>query len=167
VVICAGTASRDFARTLGDRVNIYPVKGYSITVNLDTPESVAAAPTVSILDDAAKIVTSRLGRGRFRVAGTAEFNGFNRDIRHDRIEPLVNWTREHFPAVETDRVIAWSGLRPMLPGMMPRVGPGKRPGVFYNTGHGHLGWTLSAATAQLVAASVANAFPSERQALAS
>jgi len=173
VVICAGTASRDFARTLGDRLNIYPVKGYSITVNLDTPASVAAAPTVSILDDATKIVTSRLGRDRFRVAGTAEFNGFNRDIRHDRIEPLVNWTREHFPAVETDRVIAWSGLRPMLPGMMPRVGPGKRAGVFYNTGHGHLGWTLSAATAQLVAASVAsafpaaNAFPSDDQALAS
>jgi D-amino-acid dehydrogenase len=51
--------------------------------------------------------------------------------------------------------------------MMPRIGPGTRPGVFYNTGHGHLGWTLSAATTQLVAASVANAFPSDRQALAS
>ena len=53
----------------GDRLNIYPVKGYSITVDLHTPESHDAAPTVSILDDAAKIVTSRLGRDRFRVAG--------------------------------------------------------------------------------------------------
>jgi D-amino-acid dehydrogenase len=159
VVICAGTASRRFAAALGDRINIYPVKGYSITVQLYTPESQEAAPTVSILDDATKIVTSRLGRDRFRVAGTAEFNGYNRDIRHDRIKPLIDWTREQFPKVATDRVIAWSGLRPMLPNMMPRVGPGKRAGIFYNTGHGHLGWTLSAATAQLVADAVRKALP--------
>ncbi len=166
VVICAGCASRNLAAALGDRLNIYPVKGYSITVNLHTPESQDAAPTVSILDDATKIVTSRLGRDRFRVAGTAEFNGFNRDIRHDRIEPLVRWTREQFPQVATDRVVAWSGLRPMLPGMLPRVGPGKRHGIFYNTGHGHLGWTLSAATAQLAAAAVEQAMPVERPRLA-
>ncbi|MEH3146277.1 MAG: D-amino acid dehydrogenase [Methylobacterium frigidaeris] len=166
VVICAGCASRDLAASLGDRLNIYPVKGYSITVNLDTPGSQDAAPTVSILDDATKIVTSRLGRDRFRVAGTAEFNGFNRDIRHDRIEPLVRWTREQFPQVATDRVVAWTGLRPMLPGMLPKVGPGKRAGIFYNTGHGHLGWTLSAATAQLAAAAVEQALPVERPSLA-
>ena len=154
VVICAGTASRHFAATLGDKVNIYPVKGYSITVNLQSAESQAAAPQVSILDDATKIVTSRLGRDRFRVAGTAEFNGFNRDIRHDRVAPLVAWTREQFPGVQTDRVVAWSGLRPMMPGMLPKVGAGRRAGVFYNTGHGHLGWTLSAATAQVLAETV-------------
>ena len=166
VVICAGSASRKFAASLGDRLNIYPVKGYSITVHLYTGESQDAAPTVSILDDATKIVTSRLGRDRFRVAGTAEFNGFNRDIRHDRIKPLVEWTREQFPRVATDRVVAWSGLRPMLPGMLPRVGPGSRPGIFYNTGHGHLGWTLSAATAQLAADAVESAMPLLRQAAA-
>lgn len=155
VVICAGTGSRHLAAMLGDRVNIYPVKGYSITVNLHTPEARAAAPEVSILDEATKIVTSRLGADRFRVAGTAEFNGFNRDIRYDRIQPLVDWTREQFPGVDTDRVVAWSGLRPMLPNMLPRVGRGRRQGVFYNTGHGHLGWTLSGATAELVAEAVA------------
>ena len=163
VVICAGTASRGLAAQLGDRLNIYPVKGYSITVHLHTPESQGAAPTVSILDDATKIVTSRLGRDRFRVAGTAEFNGFNRDIRHDRIQPLVRWTREQFPQVATDRVVAWSGLRPMMPGMLPRVGPGRLPGIFYNTGHGHLGWTLSAATAQLAADAVERTMPPERR----
>jgi D-amino-acid dehydrogenase len=163
VVICAGTASRDFASMLGDRLNIYPVKGCSITVGLHTLESQTAAPQVSILDDATKIVTSRLGRDRFRVAGTAEFNGFNRDIRHDRVEPLVRWTREHFPEVATDKVVAWSGLRPMMPSMLPRVGAGRRPGVFYNTGHGHLGWTLSAATAQMVADSVSETVAIEGQ----
>jgi D-amino-acid dehydrogenase len=151
VVVCAGSASRHFAAMLGDRVNVYPVKGYSITVHLDDERSQEAAPWVSLLDDRAKIVTSRLGPGRFRVAGTAEFNGMNRDIRHDRVRPLVDWTRMLFPAVDTNRVVPWAGLRPMMPNMMPRVGKGRHPGVFYNTGHGHLGWTLSAATAQMIA----------------
>lgn len=151
VVICAGVASRKFAAMLGDRVNIYPVKGYSITVHLDDEESRSGAPWTSILDDRAKIVTSRLGNDRFRVAGTAEFNGVNKDIRADRIKPLIDWVRTLFPQVVTSRVDPWAGLRPMMPNMMPRVGRGARPGVFYNTGHGHLGWTLSGATAELVA----------------
>ena len=151
IVVCAGVASREIASMLGDHVNIYPVKGYSITVCLDDAASREGAPWVSLLDDSAKIVTSRLGADRFRVAGTAEINGFNRDIRSDRIAPLVDWTRRYFPGVATSRVIPWAGLRPMLPSMLPKVGSGKRRGVFYNTGHGHLGWTLSAATAYSIA----------------
>jgi D-amino-acid dehydrogenase len=154
IVICAGVASRHFASMLGDRVNIYPVKGYSITVDLDSQQSRDAAPQVSLLDEAAKIVTSRLGADRFRVAGTAEFNGFNRDIRADRIAPLTGWVRQNFPGIDTSRVVPWAGLRPMMPNMMPVVRAGRKPGVFYNTGHGHLGWTLSAATAQAVAQAV-------------
>ena len=161
VVVCAGLSSRSFAHQLGDRVNVYPVKGYSITVHLDDAESQSAAPWVSLLDDQTKIVSSRFGAHRFRVAGTAEFNGDNRDIRADRIKPLVDWTRHLFPGVDTSRVVPWTGLRPMMPSMLPRVGPGSKPGVFYNTGHGHLGWTLSAATAELVAESVTQAMPVE------
>jgi len=156
VVICAGVGSRALAAKLGDRVNIYPVKGYSITVQLDDEASQQAAPTVSLLDDATKLVTSRLGDDRFRVAGTAEFNGYNRNIRDDRIKPLTRWVEECFPGVSTRRVVPWAGLRPMLPNMMPRVGPGRLPTVFYNTGHGHLGWTLSAITAELLADAVDN-----------
>lgn len=77
VVVCCGTRSRALAEQLGDRVNVYPVKGYSITVHLDDSQSQASAPQVSLLDDSTKLVTSRLGLNRFRVAGTAEFNGFN------------------------------------------------------------------------------------------
>jgi len=157
VVICAGVGSRALAAKLGDRVNIYPVKGYSITVELDDEASQQAAPTVSLLDDATKIVTSRLGDGRFRVAGTAEFSGYNRDIRDDRIRPLTRWVEQCFPGVCTRRVVPWAGLRPMLPNMMPRVGPGRLPTVFYNTGHGHLGWTLSAITAEMLADAVEKA----------
>lgn len=163
VVVCAGVHSRDFASQLGDRVNIYPVKGYSITVNMPDAASQEACPWVSLLDDDAKIVTSRLGADRFRVAGTAEFNGINRDIRADRIRPLVDWVAQNFPGVSTETVVPWAGLRPMMPNMLPRMGAGKAPGVFYNTGHGHLGWTLSGATARIVADVVAGAMaPSSR-----
>ncbi|QYG09286.1 D-amino acid dehydrogenase [Janthinobacterium sp. PAMC25594] len=155
VVICAGTASRALAAMLGDHVNVYPVKGYSITVQLDDAASRAAAPQVSLLDDATKLVSSRLGEDRLRVAGTAEFNGFNHDIRADRIRPLLQWVEQCFPGVSTRKVVPWAGLRPMLPAMLPKVGPGKAPGVYYNTGHGHLGWTLAAATAEMVAEAVA------------
>jgi D-amino-acid dehydrogenase len=152
IVICSGVLSRDLANSLGDRINVYPVKGYSITVSLPEPEDQKAAPWVSLLDDKAKIVTSRLGLTRFRVAGTAEFNGVNKDIRAERIEPLVSWCRMHFPGMSTRQAVPWAGLRPMMPDMMPRVMRGRNPRVFYNTGHGHLGWTLSAATADAVAA---------------
>ncbi len=155
MVVCAGVESRYFASQLGDRVNIYPVKGYSITVNLPDVPSQAAAPTVSLLDDETKLVTSRLGVDRFRVAGTAEFNGYNKDIRASRIRPLVDWVNQCFPGINTRQVVPWAGLRPMLPNMMPRVGKGGLANVFYNTGHGHLGWTLSAVTADMVAQVVA------------
>jgi D-amino-acid dehydrogenase len=121
---------------------------------------------VSLLDDRAKIVASRFGKDRFRIAGTAEFNGANRDIRADRIRPLVQWSEKHFPGISTEHATPWAGLRPMMPSMLPRVGRGRQPGVFYNTGHGHLGWTLSAATARLVAATVAETLTPRRPAFA-
>lgn len=154
VVVCAGVSSYQMAEQLGDRVNIYPVKGYSITVQLNDSASQDAAPWVSLLDESAKIVTSRLGKDRLRVAGTAEFNGYNRDIRADRIQPLVNWVNQNFE-ISTQQVIPWAGLRPMMPNMMPVMGRGKRQRVYYNTGHGHLGWTLSAATAAMISQEIA------------
>jgi len=151
LVICAGVHSRDLAAQLGERLNVYPVKGYSITVNLDDEASRHAAPKVSLLDDSTKIVSSRLGTGRFRVAGTAEFDGFNLDIRANRVRPLVDWVQTLFPGVDTRSMVPWAGLRPMMPDMLPRVGVGRRANVFFNTGHGHLGWTLSAITAHQLA----------------
>ena len=71
-------------------------------------------------------------------------------IRADRINPLIKWCNELFPKVSTEHAIPWAGLRPMTPSMVPKVGSGKLPGVFYNTGHGHLGWTLSAFTSQQI-----------------
>ena len=149
IVVCGGVSSYHLGNLLGDRVNIYPVKGYSITVNLADQVSQDHAPWVSLLDESAKIVTSRLGTDRLRVAGTAEFNGYNTDIRTDRIHPLTDWVNQNFN-VSTESVVPWAGLRPMMPDMMPRVKRSKHPRVYYNTGHGHLGFTLSAATALMI-----------------
>lgn len=151
LVICAGVKSRIFAARLGDRVNIYPVKGYSITVQLIDAQSQSAAPMVSLLDDETKLVASRFGADRFRIAGTAEYNGNNKDIRADRIRPLVDWVKNCFPGINTSHAVPWAGLRPMMPNMMPCVKRGRIHNVFYNTGHGHLGWTLSPITAEMVA----------------
>ena len=143
VIICAGVESRSLAKTIGDDLPIYPVKGYSITIR--NPE---VAPWTSMLDDEAKIVTARLGSDRLRVAGTAELNGYNTDIIQSRIKPLIKWSEKMFPGINTEHVTPWAGLRPMTPNMMPIVKRSKRNNnVFYNTGHGHLGWTLSAYTA--------------------
>jgi D-amino-acid dehydrogenase len=147
LVICGGVYSRKIGKELGDNIPIYPVKGYSVSINIKGQEELA--PKVSILDDEAKIVTSTLG-DRLRVAGTAEFNGQNRDIRIDRITPLMNWVRKYFPKLELRDYKPWAGLRPMTPNMMPIVKVGKCPNVWYNTGHGHLGWTLSAYTARQI-----------------
>ena len=158
IVVCAWVGSYHLANLLGDRVNIYPVKGYSITLNLNDQDSVKHAPWVSLLDESAKIVTSRLGADRLRVAGTAEFNGYNLDIRADRIQPLTDWVNKNF-SISTENVVPWAGLRPMMPNMMPTVRRGKRERVFYNTGQGHLGWTLSAATAVMISQQVASQHP--------
>jgi D-amino-acid dehydrogenase len=147
IVVANGVDAYHLAKTAGDSVPIYPVKGYSITIELDE-ESAKFAPTVSLLDDQAKIVTARLGN-RFRIAGTAELAGENWDIRRDRIEPLLNWVHENFPNIDTSRYTSWACLRPMTPNMLPIVGASKNNSkVYYHIGHGHLGWTLSAATAK-------------------
>jgi len=154
VVIAAGVASQEWARTFGDDLGIYPVKGYSITIDLHDVESQLAAPWVSLLDDDAKIVCSRLGRDRLRVAGTAELSGHDLDIRMHRIKPLLSWTNRMFPGVNTRVYRPWAGLRPMTPSMMPCQTKSSVDNVWYHAGHGHLGWTLSPGTAKLLASSI-------------
>ena len=146
VVVSAGVGSTKIAKYYGDSLSVYPVKGYSITINVK-PEDMKYVPKVSLLDDQAKIVTSTLGN-RFRVAGTAELTGENYDIRRDRIEPLLNWVHENFPNIDTSDYSSWACLLPMTPNMMPIVKKSKNHNVYYHTGHGHLGWTLSPATAK-------------------
>lgn len=147
VVIAAGVGSEKLANSVGDSLGIYPVKGYSITINNVDPKHL---PNVSLLDDQAKIVTSSLGN-RFRVAGTAELCGENYDITRDRIQPLLDWVHTNFPDINTHDYSQWACLRPMTPNMLPVVKQSKKnKRVFYHAGHGHLGWTLSPATAKML-----------------
>jgi D-amino-acid dehydrogenase len=147
VVVCAGVGSVEIASQVGDTLDIYPVKGYSITINNVDKRHL---PNVSLLDDQAKIVTSSLGN-KFRVAGTAELAGENYDIRHDRIKPLLDWVNTNFPNINTRDYSSWACLRPMTPNMMPITKRSdKNSKVYYNTGHGHLGWTLGAVTAKRI-----------------
>jgi D-amino-acid dehydrogenase len=152
VVICAGSRSTEVAKLFEERIRVYPVKGYSITIQ----STVDSLPRTSLLDDQAKIVTSTLG-DRLRVAGTAELDDWNLDIRADRIRPLIDWVQRTLPGVPTRDVRPWAGLRPMTPSMMPIVRAGRLPGVYLNTGHGHLGWTMSAATANRIVKEITNA----------
>lgn len=148
IVVANGSDARHLSKVIGDKLPIYPVKGYSITINLNNEKSNTHSPCVSLLDDEAKIVSSRF-HNSLRVAGTAEITGDNWDIRKDRIQPLLNWVRENFPLVDTRDYKSWACLRPMTPNMMPIVRQSKKESsVFYHVGHGHLGWTLSPATAK-------------------
>ena len=150
IIICAGVESARISRLIKDPLDIYPVKGYSITIDVGDSDN---APAVSLLDDEAKIVSSRLGN-RFRIAGTAEINGYNYDIRKDRVDPLISWVKNNFDVISTEHVVPWAGLRPMTPNMLPVVRRSKVPNSWYNTGHGHLGWTLGAATAETIAENI-------------
>jgi D-amino-acid dehydrogenase len=146
VVICAGSRSSEVASMFGESINVYPVKGYSITIR-DAP---VRYPSVSLLDDEAKIVTSTLD-DRLRIAGTAELDDWNLDIRKSRIDPLLKWVHKTFPQIDTRDFKPWAGLRPMTPSMMPIVRRTKSAkNVYLNTGHGHLGWTLAPATAKAI-----------------
>jgi D-amino-acid dehydrogenase len=156
IVVCAGVGSEQIAGSIGDSLGIYPVKGYSVTINIQDSTSHRAMPRTSLLDDQAKIVCANLG-SRFRVAGTAELAGENYDIRRDRIEPLLRWVHQNFPNIDASDHSSWACLRPMTPNMMPRVGRSRRKSnVYYNTGHGHLGWTLAPVTAFDIAQEVMN-----------
>lgn len=148
VVIANGVGSRALAKTVGDSIDVYPVKGYSITINNVDPRYL---PNVSLLDDEAKIVTSSLGN-RFRVAGTAELAGEDYNITRDRIDPLLRWVHVNFPNINTHDYSQYACLRPMTPDMVPIIEQSQHKAhVFYNTGHGHLGWTLGPATGKRVA----------------
>lgn len=142
VVLCLGSESPHLVAPLGIHLPIYPAKGYSAT--LDIPDT-CLAPTISLTDDERKLVFSRLGQ-RLRIAGTAEFNGFNRDLDPLRCQALLVRARELFPQLpvptETEAHF-WCGLRPSTPSNVPLIGGSGFPGLWLNTGHGTLGWTLA------------------------
>jgi len=156
VVLAFGSYSAPFLRPYGCKLPIYPAKGYSVTLKL--PPEARAAPTVSLTDDERKLVLSRLGN-RLRVAGTAEFNGFNLDLNPVRSAALMNRVRFLFPRLEfMEAPEFWCGLRPATPSNVPLIGR-VRPGLWLNTGHGTLGWTMACGSAVALSALIDGRHP--------
>ena len=149
-VVALGSYSPLLLRPLGIALPVYPAKGYSITIPLDDG---AVAPSVSLTDDGAKLVFSRLG-GRLRVAGTAEFTGYDTSINAVRCAAIARRAFALFPRArpraEGD-IVEWAGLRPSTPGNVPLIGPTSIDGLFVNTGHGTLGWTMACGSGALLA----------------
>ena len=153
-----GSYSPLLLRPLGIPIPVYPLKGYSITIALP-PALAAQAPTVSLTDEAHKLVVSRLGE-RLRVAGTAELTGYDTSINEARCAAIVARVGRLFPALAaaTD-VQYWAGLRPATPTNVPVIGRTPMANLFLNTGHGTLGWTLAAGSGRALADLVSGRTP--------
>jgi D-amino-acid dehydrogenase len=135
---------------LGIRIPVYPLKGYSITLPLG-PAEMSAAPTVSLTDEAFKIVISRLGK-RLRAAGTAELTGYDSTVNVARCAAIARRIRELFPALGAITTVeTWAGLRPATPNNVPVIGRTKYRNLYLNTGHGTLGWTLACGSGAVLA----------------
>ncbi len=157
-VVSLGSYSRLFLSPLAIRVPVYPLKGYSITLPLG-PAEAAAAPTVSLTDEAAKIVISRLG-ARLRAAGTAELTGYDTSINAARCAAITRRVRELFPRLGAATVAEnWTGLRPATPNNVPVIGRTRLANLFLNTGHGTLGWTLACGSGRALADLVSGRVP--------
>lgn len=151
-VLALGSDSVQLASTVGVRLPVYPIKGYSMTLDIaQAPEH--AAPRINVTDIARKVVFARIG-SRLRVAGMAELVGHDRSVRTRAIDSLRQSTQSLFPALQNSQALnSWAGLRPATPSGVPIVGvqaSGPR-NLVINTGHGALGLTLAFGTAQQVA----------------
>ena len=147
-VMALGSYSQLLLRPLGLNPNVFPTKGYSVTVPTDGRNG---APCVSITDVDHRIVYSRLG-DRMRIAGTAEFAGYDTSLTEDRARVILNLARRQFPSAgDFDRAQLWTGLRPLTPDGVPVIGRTRIENLYMNTGHGTLGWTLAAGSGQTLA----------------
>ncbi len=146
-VLAMGSLSPLYAQPLGISLPIYPAKGYSVTMPV---KDAAMAHQVSLTDDEYKLVFSRL-RHRLRpperplrIAGTAELNGYDRDLNRVRCEAIVRRVEQLFPgAGDASQAQFWTRLRPATPSNVPIIGRSKLPNLFLNTARGApVGWAV-------------------------
>ena len=153
-VVCMGAWSHELLRTVGINPHVFPVRGYSITL----PPG-EAAPSVSMTALQHRMVYSRLN-GLVRIAGFADFRGFDTGADDERTRQLLDLARSYAPYAAdygARDIKPWGGFRPMTPSGRPQVGQTRSRGLFVNTGHGMLGWTLACATSYETAQAVARA----------
>lgn len=156
-VLAAGSHSPVLSKQMGFRLPIVPVKGYSLTV----PVATAHMPRHAIIDDAIHAAVVPLGDNRLRVAGTAEFAGYDTSLRPERIANLHRLLGEVYPElpVAEGKVESWCGLRPMSADGRPILGTAPLGNLFLNTGHGALGWTMACGSGKALADLITGATP--------
>ena len=150
-VLAAGSYSTPLAGSVNVRLPVRPVKGYSLTIDIDGWEN---GPKMPVVDESLHIAMTPLG-SRLRVAGTAELNGYDVDIRRSRVEHMFRYVAKVYPGLadylQPDLVTTWTGLRPYSSDGVPVLGKTPYDNLYLNTGHGHLGWSMAAGSGRLVA----------------
>ncbi len=146
VVVALGSYSPLLLKQVGISLPVYPVKGYSLTIPIT---DASRAPESTVMDETYKIAITRLG-DRIRVGGMAEISGYTNDLGLARRRTLEHSVTDLFPGGDVSQALFWSGLRPMTPDGTPVIGPTKIQGLFLNTGHGTLGWTMSCGSARVI-----------------
>ncbi|MHC2303234.1 D-amino-acid dehydrogenase [Rhizobium mongolense] len=147
VVVALGSYSPLLLKRYGIKLPVYPVKGYSLTIPIT---DASRAPESTVMDETYKIAITRLG-DRIRVGGMAEISGYTNDLGQARRRTLEHSIMDLFPGGDASTATFWSGLRPMTPDGTPVIGATKFTGLFLNTGHGTLGWTMSSGSARVIA----------------
>ncbi len=157
-ILSAGIHSPMLGAGVGLKLPIQPVKGYSITVPM---KGSGIMPRMPVADDARHVAMTPMD-GFLRVAGTAEFAGFDLSLTPGRIENLKQVVGEVFPRYLPGpevEVSAWAGLRPYTCDGVPIIGRARMTNVYINGGHGHLGWTLAAGSGKLLSQLVSGSAP--------
>ncbi len=159
-VLALGSFSPLLAQPLGLKLPIYPAKGYSVTIPV---KDARLAHEVSLTDDEYKLVFSRYTStqgDRLRIAGTAELNGYGRDLNATRCQAIVRRVEQLFPgAGHTEQAQFWTGLRPATPSNVPLIGQSHLANLYLNTGHGTLGWTHACGSGKALADIVSGRAP--------
>jgi len=154
-VMALGSYSPLMLKPLGIHIPVYPLKGYSITVPVEGGEAL----TVSLTDEAVKVVISRLGN-RLRAAGTAELTGYDTSLNEVRCNAIRDRIFKLFPGISRGKTVErWAGLRPATPNNVPVIRRTRFGNLFLNTGHGTLGWTLACGSGRLLADLVSGRAP--------
>jgi D-amino-acid dehydrogenase len=147
--VCAlGSYGPKVLNSIGVKLPVYPVKGYSVTLPVTDD---AYAPQSTIMDETHKVAITRLG-DRIRVAGTAEIAGYSNRLGPHATDTVRHVISDLFPkGGDIGKAEGWTGLRPMTPDGTPVLGPSRYENLYLNTGHGTLGWTMACGSGRAVA----------------
>jgi D-amino-acid dehydrogenase len=155
-VMALGSHSPMLSRKIGVALPVYPIKGYSLTIPIGNHQ---APPTIGSVDETNLVAISRFG-DRVRVTATAEFAGYDTSHKPADFAFMQSVAQELYPdGADWHRAEMWAGLRPMTPDNLPILGRRRHRNLWYNTGHGHIGWTMSHGSARITADLIAGRAP--------